>query len=85
MAVGGRPRSGGSTWQSLSRGATSTEVDWLNGEIVLLGRLHGVPTPANALLQTIAREAIQHGATPRSMPVAELLARAEALPTMLIE
>ncbi len=34
-------RPGGSTWQSLARGST-VEVDYLNGEIVLLGRLHGV-------------------------------------------
>ena len=31
------------------------ETDFLNGEIVLLGRLHGVPTPVNAAIQT-ARE-----------------------------
>lgn len=39
-----------STWQSFARGAGS-EVDYLNGEIVLLGRLHGVPTPVNETLQ----------------------------------
>ncbi|WP_053227296.1 ketopantoate reductase family protein [Solirubrobacter soli] len=39
-----------STWQSLQRGA-SLETDYLNGEIVLLGRLHGVPTPVNADVQ----------------------------------
>ena len=39
-----------STWQSLQRGRT-LETDYLNGEIVLLGRLHGVPTPVNADIQ----------------------------------
>ena len=39
-----------STWQSLQRGST-LETDFLNGEIVLLGRLHGVPTPVNADIQ----------------------------------
>jgi 2-dehydropantoate 2-reductase len=39
-----------STWQSLQRG-TTLETDYLNGEIVLLGRLHGVPTPVNADIQ----------------------------------
>jgi 2-dehydropantoate 2-reductase len=34
-----------STWQSFARSARSTEVDFLNGEIVLLGARHGVPTP----------------------------------------
>ena len=36
-----------STWQSLQRGTGRIEVDYLNGEVVLLGRLHGVPTPVN--------------------------------------
>jgi 2-dehydropantoate 2-reductase len=40
-------RAGGSTWQSLRRGTGTIETDYLTGEIVLLGRLHGVPTPAN--------------------------------------
>ncbi|MEO8751931.1 MAG: 2-dehydropantoate 2-reductase N-terminal domain-containing protein [Casimicrobiaceae bacterium] len=42
-----------STWQSFQRGAGSVEVDFLNGEIVLLGRLHGVATPCNEALQRI--------------------------------
>lgn len=41
-----------STWQSFTRGASS-EVDYLNGEIVLLGRVHQVPTPVNARLQRL--------------------------------
>ena len=48
--VDGVPRGGGSTWQSLERGVGSVEVDTLNGEVVLLGRLHGVPTPVNRTL-----------------------------------
>jgi 2-dehydropantoate 2-reductase len=43
-----------STNQSLERGTGSVETDWLNGEIVLLGRLHGVPTPANAAMTQLA-------------------------------
>ncbi|MEN9475724.1 MAG: hypothetical protein RIS48_2446, partial [Pseudomonadota bacterium] len=39
-----------STWQSIARGA-SHEVDFLNGEVVLLGRLHGVATPFNQAIQ----------------------------------
>lgn len=70
-----RPRVGGSTWQSLARGARTTEVDWLNGEIVLLGRLHGVPTPANLLLQDAVRHAATTGTPPRSVAAADLLAR----------
>ena len=46
---------GNSLRQSLSRGLSS-EVDHRAGEIVLLGRLHGVPTPANELVQRTAHE-----------------------------
>ena len=41
--VGGRDPRRRSTWQSLARGS-GVETDYLNGEIALLGRLHGVPT-----------------------------------------
>ncbi|HET7386726.1 MAG TPA: 2-dehydropantoate 2-reductase N-terminal domain-containing protein [Nocardioidaceae bacterium] len=49
--VEGVPFTGSSTMQSLERHEGSVEVDYLNGEIALLGRLHGVPTPANDLVQ----------------------------------
>jgi 2-dehydropantoate 2-reductase len=39
----------GSTWQSIKRG-TSTEVDYLNGEIVNSGKKMGIPTPVNSLI-----------------------------------
>ena len=51
-----RSRPGGSSWQSLARGTGSIEADYLNGEIVLLGRIHDVPTPVNLLLQQLAGE-----------------------------
>ena len=66
---------GGSSWQSLARGTGSVEADYLNGEIVLLGRLHGVPTPVNALLQQLARQAAAAGSAPGSFEAAGLLAR----------
>jgi 2-dehydropantoate 2-reductase len=53
---------GGSSWQSLARGTGSIEAEFLNGEIVLLGELHGVPTPVNALLQRLAIRAAAEGA-----------------------
>lgn len=65
---------GGSTWQSLARGRASTEVDQLAGEIVLLGRLHGVPTPVNELLQRIVHEHARSGRAPRTRDAADLLA-----------
>jgi 2-dehydropantoate 2-reductase len=52
--VGGRRRVGGSSWQSLARGSGSIEADFLNGEIAMLGRMYGVPTPVNRLLQKVA-------------------------------
>ena len=55
--VNGEFRGGGSSWQSLARGTGTIETDYLNGEIVMLGRMHGVPTPANALMQRVANEA----------------------------
>ncbi|MHB8683902.1 MAG: ketopantoate reductase family protein [Dehalococcoidia bacterium] len=70
--VGGKPRGGGSTWQSVARGAGSVETDFLNGEITLLGRLHGVPTPANAALQRIAQRLVRERLAPGSISPDEL-------------
>ena len=64
--IEGRDRDGGSSWQSLARGTGSVEADDLNGEIVLLGRLHGVPTPLNEALQRLARRMAAEGAPPGS-------------------
>jgi 2-dehydropantoate 2-reductase len=71
-AVAGAARQGGSTWQSLARGKRTLEVDYLNGEIVLLGRLHGVPTPVNAALQRLANEHARAGGAAGEMSVADL-------------
>ena len=71
----GRPRGGGSSWQSLRRAQGSIECDYLNGEVVLLGRLHGVPTPANELLQRTAARLAREGAAPGSVRAADLLGR----------
>jgi 2-dehydropantoate 2-reductase len=73
--VEGRDRAGGSSWQSLARGSGSIEADYLNGEIVALGRRHGVPTPVNSRLQRLATAAATAGARPGSMTAAELLER----------
>lgn len=64
---------GGSSWQSLARGTGSIEADYLNGEVVLLGRLHGVPTPVNGMLQQLARQAAAAGTPPGTFDAAELL------------
>jgi 2-dehydropantoate 2-reductase len=72
VPIPGHPRSGGSTWQSLARASGSTEADWLNGEIALLGRLHGVPTPVNSLLQRLANRFARDRRAPGSLPPADL-------------
>jgi 2-dehydropantoate 2-reductase len=71
--IGEAMRGGGSTWQSLARGLPSVETDYLNGEIVTLGRLHGVPTPANAFMQRVMRAAVKDGVEPGSVSPDELL------------
>jgi 2-dehydropantoate 2-reductase len=73
--VDGVTRTGGSSVQSLKRGTGTIETDYLNGEIVLLGRLHGVPTPLNAALVALGRELAETGAKPGSMSEAELRTR----------
>lgn len=63
-----------STWQSFARG-TSSEVDFLNGEIVLLGRRTGIPTPVNALVQrTLGEHAVRGHGVELVHPVDALLA-----------
>ena len=71
--VPGRPRSGGSTWQSLERRTGAIESDFLNGEIVWLGRLHGVDTPANELMRREAVRLAREGLPPNSIPARALL------------
>lgn len=74
----GRPRDdrsrGGSTWQSISRGTGNVEIDFLAGEVVLLGRLHGVPTPVNELLQRTTAELARRRGPVASLDPADLLA-----------
>jgi 2-dehydropantoate 2-reductase len=74
VAVEGRARTGGSSWQSALRGMGSIEADFLNGEIALLGRLHGVETPVNELLQREANALVRDGRAPGSVSPAYLLA-----------
>ncbi|MFE0101911.1 ketopantoate reductase family protein [Streptomyces sp. NPDC059009] len=68
----GSERGGGSSWQSLTRGTGTIESDYLNGEIALLGRLHGVATPVNDALQEVANAFARERRPAGSMTVAEL-------------
>lgn len=63
---------GGSTVQSLARGAGSVETDYLNGEIALLGRIAGVPTPMNDAMTRLGAALACKGAAPGSMTLDDL-------------
>lgn len=76
--VGTGQRSGSSSWQSLARSAGSIESDYLNGEIALLGRRHGVATPVNVVLQRLAGEAARDRRPPGSMRAADIIAAISA-------
>lgn len=76
--IGDRAKSGGSSWQSVERGTGDIESVALNGEIALLGRLHGVPTPGNALVQAEALRLVAAGEPAGSRDQTDLLARIAA-------
>lgn len=59
-----------SMWEDLELGRT-TEIDWISGEVVRLGALHGVPTPVNQALVRMVRDAERGGR--RDWGAAELL------------
>ena len=70
-------RSGSSTWQSLARHTGEVETDYLNGEIALLGRLHGIDTPVNAALCRLAARVASDGAGPQTLTARDVLSEAE--------
>jgi len=72
LEVDGQPPVLGSSWQSLERKVGTIETDYLNGEIALLGRLHGVPTPYNRALQRAANQLAREGRRAGSLSLAEL-------------
>jgi 2-dehydropantoate 2-reductase len=66
-AAGGVAHQGSSSWQSLARSTGTIEADWLNGEIVLLGQLHGVATPVNEVLRRVANRMARQRLAPGSL------------------
>ncbi|MDQ0574228.1 ketopantoate reductase family protein [Agromyces albus] len=62
-----------STWQSFARGASS-EVDHLNGEVVLIARRHGLDAPLNERLQRLLGRQAVEGAPPGAHTLHDLLA-----------
>jgi 2-dehydropantoate 2-reductase len=79
QSIDGRPRAGSSTRQSVARGM-SVETDYLNGEISLIGRLHGVPTPVNDALCALSERHVREGRAPQTVPAEEVLAKASYVP-----
>lgn len=69
----------GSTWQSLARGR-SHEADYLNGEVVRLGRSLGVPTPLNALALALLAQVAARGRHLTIREVEQALERSSATP-----
>ncbi|MFT4265341.1 MAG: 2-dehydropantoate 2-reductase N-terminal domain-containing protein [Nocardioides sp.] len=61
-----------STWQSFARGSGS-EVDFLNGEVVLLARAYAVDAPLNTALQRVLGRSAALGEGPGVHTVAEVL------------
>lgn len=71
-AVKGVKRAGSSTAQSLARKAGSIETDYLNGEIVMLGARHGVPTPVNAWFCRLADRMVRENIAPGGVDSGEV-------------
>ena len=67
---------GQSTWQSFTRGASS-EVDYLNGEIVFLGLCHGITTPWNRAVQRLAAELSAKDGKPGDLGLDRLVSLAQ--------
>jgi len=74
MPLEGVERAGSSTAQSFMRNVGSVETDYLNGEIALLGRLYGVPVPANSWVCDLAQQMLREGLEPGSVDPVEALA-----------
>jgi 2-dehydropantoate 2-reductase len=72
--IGRQRRGGGSSWQSLERRTGTVESDYLNGEIVIIARLHALPAPVNAALARLCTDSARAGAAPGSRSADEFLA-----------
>lgn len=70
--IPGTSRTGSSTAQSLVRDTGSIETDYLNGEIVLLGRLFDTPVPVNAYFARLAQRLVGEGLKPGAIEPGEV-------------
>lgn len=73
--VPGAARTGSSSTQSLKRGTGSIETDYLNGEVVLMGRLNNIPVPLNTALCRLGRDMVAGRLAPGTLTEPELRKR----------
>ena len=64
-----------SLWQDLYHRRGEVEAEYLNGEIVRLGRQYGVPTPYNSLLLELITELAVARALPGTYTLQQLRER----------
>ena len=79
LTRGGGNSGGSSTYQSIARGLTTVEVDYLNGEVVLLARQYGVPAPMNEAVRRLANEIAREGKQPGAYTPADVQQLADKL------
>ncbi|MFB7190725.1 hypothetical protein ACFCZT_36730 [Streptomyces sp. NPDC056230] len=80
LSEAGHDRGGGSSRQSLSRGAGTIEADRPTGEIVLLGRFHGVSAPVDDTLRRMANTFASERREPGSLSGRARRSRRRRLP-----
>ncbi|MCI0336015.1 MAG: 2-dehydropantoate 2-reductase [Acidobacteria bacterium] len=66
-------RSYPSTWMDLKQKRGDTEAGFFNGEVILLGEKHGIPTPYNSTLLQIVETMAAESAGPGRYTLEELL------------
>jgi 2-dehydropantoate 2-reductase len=70
------PEARSSMWEDLSRGRP-TEIDYLQGEVVALGRRHAIATPLCTAVAELVRRAEAAGAGPPALTPGEIAAAAQ--------
>jgi 2-dehydropantoate 2-reductase len=72
-----------STWMDLKQKRGETEAGFLNGEIILLGEKHDLPTPFNSMLLQLVETMAAEGADPGRYTIDELIDLVEQKRLML--
>lgn len=61
------PSARSSMWDDLSSGR-KTEIDYLNGVVVQMGKAHNIPTPVNDALCSLIKKAEEEKKSPNLSP-----------------